>query len=201
MGCDIHLYVEVFDKETGKWKPDLTEFPNPGYDADGTDWEKSQTPVIGQAINPYQSDYPNIVMVQDDNDNWVEKLWTDVYGNLDYIYTVYYRDRNYSLFAILADVRNGYKPSFNPICDPKGLPYNISQEIATRFKCWGLDAHTPSWLTVSELDTYDWEQTIDWDDGTHKYKEVSGLFYNNVMPMLRALGEPENVRIVFWFDN
>ena len=34
-----------------------------------------------------------------------------------------------------------------------------------------------------------------------KYSEAAGAFYTKTIPALRELGQPENVRIVFWFDN
>ncbi|MCT6901642.1 MAG: hypothetical protein M3Z48_00250 [Lactobacillus sp.] len=38
-----------------------------------------------------------------------------------------YKGRNYYLFAILADVRNG--KGFTPISEPKGLPVDVSPEV------------------------------------------------------------------------
>ena len=39
---------------------------------------------------------------------------------------------------------------------------------------------------------------IEWEEPYHK---SAGQFYNKTMPALRALGKPEDVRIVFFFDN
>ena len=73
-------------------------------------------------------------------------------------------DRSYSLFAILANVRNGYGfagvvtgEGFNPISMPRGLPADLSPELRADFDTY-LE-HTPSWLLVSEILGFDWSQT------------------------------------------
>jgi hypothetical protein len=77
-----------------------------------------------------------------------------------------YRGRNYDLFAILADVRNGYGfagiptgEGFVPISEPKGLPNNVSKEIEDESDGWGGDGHSHSWFTLKEIKDYDWNQT------------------------------------------
>jgi hypothetical protein len=76
----------------------------------------------------------------------------------------FYDARNYDLFAILADVRNGSGfagcdtgDGFNVIAQPRGLPDDMSPELAeyARRRC----DHTPSWLLVSEIMAFDWTQT------------------------------------------
>ncbi len=73
----------------------------------------------------------------------------------------WYTDRNYSLFAILADVRNGFgfagtpiSRGFKPISAPRGIPKDFEQKDPDE-----LGDHSFSWLLVSELLTYDWNQT------------------------------------------
>lgn len=75
-----------------------------------------------------------------------------------------YDSRNYDLFAILADVRNGRgfagcKTSygFNPISEPKGLPNDITEEVKDKLDNYG---HSYSYFTLKELKEYDWEQTV-----------------------------------------
>lgn len=74
----------------------------------------------------------------------------------------YWRDRNYLLFAILADVRNHY--DIHPIALPKGLPDDVSPEVKNRSDIEGEDAHTRSWLTLKELLEYDWQQNFEDDN-------------------------------------
>jgi hypothetical protein len=77
----------------------------------------------------------------------------------------FYDGRNYDLFAILANVRNGRGfagvdtgDGFKPISGPKGLPSDISAEVQAESDRWDCDGHSHSWLTVSELLAYDWTQ-------------------------------------------
>lgn len=70
-----------------------------------------------------------------------------------------YNCRCYNLFGILADVRNGsgfagcrIGEPFIPICKPKGLPDDICEETYAYLS----NEHTPSFLTLEELEQYDW---------------------------------------------
>lgn len=72
--------------------------------------------------------------------------------------------RNYDLFAILADVRNGYGfggsdtgDGFIPIADQRGVPADASDNYLEYVKEWELDGHSHSYLTVAELQNFDWE--------------------------------------------
>ncbi len=82
--------------------------------------------------------------------------------------------------------------------------------------------HSMSWLTLKELLDYDYEQKF-WDrrvtkqtspnswDGaalaeegegqTITYREHLGESFFKDIEVLKTLGQPEDVRIVFWFDN
>lgn len=75
-----------------------------------------------------------------------------------------YGDRNYNLFAILADVRNGIGfagirtgEKFNPISEPKGYPEDISEES---YNFLGDDwwHHSASYFTLKEIFDFDWTQ-------------------------------------------
>ena len=86
-----------------------------------------------------------------------------------------YHDRNYNLFAILANVRNGTAfagcetgEGFNPISNPKGVPSDASEDYE-----WVGDGHSHSYFTLRELLDYDWTQTtqlqgwvnmVDWEN-------------------------------------
>jgi hypothetical protein len=72
-----------------------------------------------------------------------------------------YDNRNYTVFSILADVRNGRGfagcdtgDRFVPISKPKGFPEDMHH--LTIHAANG--DHTPSWLTLKELKDYDWNQ-------------------------------------------
>lgn len=61
-------------------------------------------------------------------------------------------ERNYGLFAILADVRNNSKVEC--ICKPKGLPDDCNAYIKKCYEEWGADAHSASYFTLKELMKY-----------------------------------------------
>lgn len=60
-----------------------------------------------------------------------------------------YDDRNYDLFAILADVRNYCNNKY--ISLPKGLPDDITKETSEENLYWGNDGHSHSYFTLKEL--------------------------------------------------
>lgn len=75
-----------------------------------------------------------------------------------------YHSRNYDLFAMLANVRNGYGfagcdtgNGFIPIAMPRGLPEDVSPTIKTKSDRWGCDGHSHSYFTIKELLDYDWD--------------------------------------------
>lgn len=227
MGCDIHCYAEVY--KGNKWYKVGNRFKNPWYRPGETDkWNHEFT------------DQP-------------------------------YDGRNYDLFAILANVRNGYGfagcdtgDGFKPMALPKGLPVDVTKAVKKISDDWGEDGHSHSWFYLSELMEYDWKgqksihrALIDLKDYT-KFKKgdfnismSGGVWGQNVItltpeqadtlleemtfeeaherfpnkywyvqvsyeetyydsaknfvdvtiPALKELGHPDNVRIVFWFDN
>lgn len=71
--------------------------------------------------------------------------------------------RSYSLFAMLAGVRND---DVKPISEPKGFPKDASAFSSKEFKKWAEDAHTPSYLTLKEIlavkdNEYEYEVPLD----------------------------------------
>lgn len=79
----------------------------------------------------------------------------------------WYDGRNYSLFAILADVRNGHGfagvdtgDPVVPISEPRGLPDDVASETRSDSDEWGVDGHSHSHFTLAELMAFDWAQTI-----------------------------------------
>lgn len=75
-----------------------------------------------------------------------------------------YSGRNYSLFSMLADVRNGYGfagvdtgDGYTPISPPRGVPDDASPEYKTSVEDYGADGHSHSWHTLAQLKSYDWK--------------------------------------------
>lgn len=90
----------------------------------------------------------------------------------------FYSGRNYDLFAILANVRNGIGfaglttgMGFVPIAEPRGLPKDVCASVKAESDLWGIDGHSHSWFTVAELLEYDWTQV------TMVYAWVNALEY------------------------
>jgi len=98
--------------------------------------------------------------------------------------------RSYILFSVLAGVRGSY----DSIAQPRGLPSDVSKDVRILSDDWGSDGHSHSWVTLRELQEYDWSKLG--EEATYL-----GWFVSNTIPMLEKLGDPDDVRLVFWFDN
>lgn len=70
-------------------------------------------------------------------------------GETEFNHKSIYNGRNYSMFAILADVRNDGK--IKPIAQPRGLPADCHKITKREAEEWDLDGHSHSYLTVKEL--------------------------------------------------
>lgn len=126
-------------------------------------------------------------------------------------------DRNYRIFAFLADVRNYY--AIAPITEPRGFPSDASPDVVAYYADWEDDAHTPGWLTVDELAKFNYDVPIEdrrvirqlapnWFSGActcrpgegrmTTLREFLGAYYFRELAHLQAEGAE---RIVFWFDN
>lgn len=89
--------------------------------------------------------------------------YASVEGEVPEIRQSWYDGRNYRLFAMLADVRNGSGSAgadtgdrIEPIADPRGLPDDASEEVRQSSERWGIDGHSHSYLTLAELLGVDW---------------------------------------------
>lgn len=184
MGCDIHIVVERRVK--GKWKP-----VNPPEEMRDKVWLEIAERTSDEKTKAEYRKY------------W-ETKWPS--------------RRNYSLFAILADVRNeGY---LKPLAEPRGLPSDLGKPIDSHYsygsksapqdhKIW-LGDHSHSWFTLEDLMLVDWQADArtdrskrgddDFTIAKRTYKESADYVYK-MIPYLHTLGLPEDVRIVFGFDN
>lgn len=135
MGCDIHMFIERRD-ESGKWQfvDNRVEKVASCPVCDGT----------GKLPNDGSWRWPGEECFRCKGAGYCRDP---------------YHSRNYDLFGMLADVRNGtWGTRFVPICQPKGLPDDISQFLRGEMDddyLW-LGDHSFSWLTVAELLAYDW---------------------------------------------
>ena len=128
MGCDIHSRLEIL--RPAGWNG-----------AKAAHWECVSTPLFENGW--YSADRPL--------SDWNAPMRV---RPLSY--------RNYRLFAMLADVRNGDRHDggggdwVQPIADPKGVPWDASEEWKQEAEEWGGDMHSHSFFTLAELDAYNW---------------------------------------------
>jgi hypothetical protein len=125
--------------------------------------------------------------------------------------------RNYGLFGFLAGVRN--YSEVPPISAPRGLPPDVSFDTRDAYERWDLDAHSASWLSVTELVAFDYNQTMEdrrvtiqtgphsWNGGATAepgggkimtFREFLGeAFFADLEQLKMAKAE----RVIFWFDS
>ncbi len=84
---------------------------------------------------------------------YVERKLTDI-GKWKYTPMDVWEDRNYDVFAMLANVRNGHgfagvptSSGFEILAEPRGMPVDASEHVRTE-RSWD---HTPSWLLLKEI--------------------------------------------------
>lgn len=103
--------------------------------------------------------------------------------------------RNYAMFGFLAGVRSHW---CDPIVEPRGFPANASYAVHKDYEDWGTDAHTPSFLTLKELLDFGYAK-LAYNGETYR-DNLPDIFFVDLVK-LAMLGDPEDVRVVFWFDN
>jgi hypothetical protein len=140
MGCDIHFHLERYNEKTAKWQ----EIPGPVrkcWSCEGAGHH------IARGGEKQGED--------------IKCYWCKGTGKKR---EEWYEGRNYNLFAMLADVRNGRGfagiktgEGFTPIAGPKGLPPDVSGKIQKASDEYGCDGHSHSWHTLQQLLDYDWE--------------------------------------------
>lgn len=115
--------------------------------------------------------------------------------------------RNYSLFALMADVRNE-NGELHPISKPKGLPIDMSIVTAAADE-YCPDGHSHSWLSAQELvkleDAWLKIKPAGWDNSDLEHHYFGYLEGNGWAGFMRYPEDRkpwiEDVRFVFWFDN
>jgi hypothetical protein len=98
------------------------------------------------------------------------------------------RWRDYTLFAIFADVRN--RAGIVPIAKPRGLPLDVSPEVRSAAQKFDDDGHSHSWLLLSEI--------LGWEDAFRDWVDDE---WGAAIRTMETLGAADRVRMVFWFDN
>ena len=169
MGCDIHMYIEKYSTEDYYGPKDKREERG----------KKLETILDDNTYEP----------------RWIPADKWDI--DFDNEWTVHYHDRifsgrNYSLFSILADVRN-HSDGINPISEPRGVPDDASFAYKQVVKAWGSDGHSHTYFTLQELLDVDWSQWSD-DHGT--------IGFQQALENVKSIDDDySKVRLVFFFDN
>jgi len=123
--------------------------------------------------------------------------------------------RSYSIFAFLAWVRN--YDHCEPISEPRGVPDDMSPWVKESYETWDSDGHNHSWLSLKELLDFDYDKTFwnrrvmknnnwaslaeEWEGKIISYRDNLMRWYFDELEAMEKLWKPEDVRIVFWFDN
>lgn len=212
MGCDIHMYVEKWNRVTHSWDKmgkvffdsyaaslivkNLVEVMGLTRDEAWTilqKWRDGEEPsnkteeyIIGKYIPKNMAD---------DHLHWYE---ADKKGLFPYPYSDQpYGGRCYRLFGLLAGVRDTSIDMVVP--DRYGyLPDDVSVEIEDLSDEWGIDAHSHNYLTLRELMDSKYNKM-----STEELEEmgIDSYFFKTLLPDLQKFGNPDDIRIVFWFDN
>jgi len=213
MGCDVHMFVEKYNNNSGEWSPigkvlpdmvaidKIVKFMTHHL---GTTHKEGKELIFKflKGVKPTTKfeDYvlniflPEEVPMEDDGYNW----W-DNEGKLSYPFTREpYSGRNYNLFGALANVRNY---TMEKVAEwERGLPDDVSDDICTLSDEWGIDGHSHNHLYMDELvNSKYYKMTEDELNelglGTHFFNDT----VNNILDFVDA--DSKDIRIVFWFDN
>ena len=212
MGCDIHMYVEKKNPVTHNWDKmgnvffqsyraslivkNLVEVMGITEDEGWTvlqKWRDGEKPsnkteeyIIGKYIPKRMAD---------ESLDWYE---ADKKGLFPYPYGDQpYSGRCYRLFGALAGVRD---TSVDMVVPGRwdALPDDVSVEIEDLSDEWGMDGHSHNYLTLRELmNSKYYKMSADelYDMGMDAY------FFKTMVPDLQKFGNPDDIRLVFWFDN
>ena len=164
MGCDIHFFTE-------RWTSD-NKYEGP------KDLSEDRDSKLQEILENTEPNYRWVSA-----DSWSK----DDSWHADELYT----DRNYYLFAILADVRNGIG-KVEPIDCPRGVPDDASSGYKYAVDRWDGDAHSHSYFNLDELINFDWSKFEDFG---------LGEFTETIEQMKSIDPDPKKVRCCFFFDN
>ncbi len=108
-------------------------------------------------------------------------------------------ERWYYLYGALAGVRGDTAP----IVQPRGIPSDLSPEVAEAFDSWGPDFHTPTYLYPQEFKAAmdDVRRAMKENGGDGEIDSKTWLAVEGTLLLLEKLYGNENVRIVIAFDN
>lgn len=134
-------------------------------------------------------------------------------------------DRDYRMFAKMANVRNYWVDQITPISKPRGLPEDIGwrakdenrlyivdreeagEHEATRVNAerWVKNGYSQydgdSWVTHPDWHSHSWLTSDEFEECVNSLENVS-VEYKAVLSVLRCFeSDGQITRVVFWFDN
>ena len=112
-------------------------------------------------------------------------------------------NRNYELFGFLAGVRRDFTTALAWLgteADPdlRGVPDDMAEFTTKEWDDWDGDAHSANWLTLDELKRALFASVL---SGQARYFHESLQWSLAQIEERTAPVPPEDVRLVFWFDN
>ena len=119
-----------------------------------------------------------------------------IFGHKDYLTDSPFDWRNYSIFSFLAGVRN--RDDIEPIFKPRGLPKDSNYIKKKTEDVYGDYYRGYSYITLREFIEFNYEQKATEEETYRQY--LLPEFFEE-LELLKTLGEPDDVRILFWFDN
>ncbi len=139
------------------------------------------------------------------------ELVSDIYT--EYEYPDIFNERNYVIFAFLANVRNYY--NIIPINYPEEvIPRDSCDFIKARYFEWGSDAHSASCIDLDTLLNFNYDKPLEFLDSSKSTNFIEIITVPANIKTYRELLEPEGYfeeleifkgheidRIIFWFDN
>lgn len=191
MGCDIHLFVERF--ESGAWRC----LPPPRTD---TNWRFGRVGAeSGGGL--YSLLVPNA-------DPGVVAVWDEEYERKYRYLASWWQLRAYHVFGMLAGVRR--VNACNRDCqidDPRGLPPGASEPFRGEVERDDRFGHSHSWVRLDELlesmelctescPSAEWDDLVAGDG-----QRPCEWFWEFVRDELVPLGDPSEIRVVFFFDS
>lgn len=103
-------------------------------------------------------------------------------------------DRNNGLFHILCGYNKNDFNELSAICECKGLPSDVDEETAF----WLEDLSFTSYLSLEEIQNFDWDKEVYYFKEACKYSEIACKFYTEIIPFMSSVDTNcQNVRIVF----
>ncbi|MFZ3468569.1 hypothetical protein ACODT3_34335 [Streptomyces sp. 4.24] len=79
--------------------------------------------------------------------------------------------RSYDAFGCLFGMRNF--AGFRPLAEDRGLPKDVSDVVRAQFADWGVDGHSPTWISWAELKRVDWSEPAERVDARiHEYRRT-----------------------------